>query len=233
MNRYSTVTLKNPREIVLLRGYPCVWGKCSFCDYIADNSTDAQEIISTNKKILKNVTGSYGVLEVINSGSVFELPMEILHHIKEIVKNKNIEKLFFEAHYSYRNRLDEIRNFFEIPIIFKCGIETFDDTFRNQVLQKGVLFTSVEEVASYFKSICIMVGIQGQTQEMIDRDIDLLTTHFAHGCINIFENNTTHIKKDDALITWFKEKYAYLQNDDRFELLFHITDFGVGDSSNV
>lgn len=233
MNRYSTVTQKNSREIVLLKSHPCVWGKCSFCDYIADNTKDTQEIIRVNEAVLENVTGNYGVLEVINSGSVFELPIETLQYIKKIVQDKKIGKLFFEAHYSYRNRLDEIRRFFEVPITFKCGIETFDDMFRNEVLRKGVYFTNVEEVASYFNSICIMVGIQGQTKEMIDRDIELLTRHFSHGCINVFENNTTSIKQDDVLIAWFNQKYAYLQQDDRFELLFQITDFGVGGSDHA
>ena len=34
--RYSRITQKHPREICLLRSFPCVWGKCSFCDYIED-----------------------------------------------------------------------------------------------------------------------------------------------------------------------------------------------------
>ena len=34
MERYSVITEKNRREIVLLRAFPCAWGKCSFCDYI-------------------------------------------------------------------------------------------------------------------------------------------------------------------------------------------------------
>ena len=41
--RYSTITDKHPREICLLRSFPCAWGKCSFCDYIDDNGRDAGE----------------------------------------------------------------------------------------------------------------------------------------------------------------------------------------------
>ena len=37
MVRYSKVTAKNQREIVLLKGRPCVWGRCAFCDYTLDN----------------------------------------------------------------------------------------------------------------------------------------------------------------------------------------------------
>ena len=43
MERYNKITNKNPREIVLLKGRPCAWGKCRFCDYIEDNSRDVQD----------------------------------------------------------------------------------------------------------------------------------------------------------------------------------------------
>jgi hypothetical protein len=36
-NRYVRLEKKYPRELVLLQAYPCFYGKCKFCDYIADN----------------------------------------------------------------------------------------------------------------------------------------------------------------------------------------------------
>ena len=78
MERYNKITNKNPREIVLLKGRPCAWGKCRFCDYIEDNSRDVQEMNALNQEVLSHVTGELGVLEVINSGSCFELPEETL-----------------------------------------------------------------------------------------------------------------------------------------------------------
>ena len=71
MDRYSEVTNKNQREIVLLKAFPCKWGKCSFCDYILDNSNDEEEINKLNFEVLENITGKYKVLEVINSKSYF------------------------------------------------------------------------------------------------------------------------------------------------------------------
>ena len=58
MDRYSEVTNKNQREIVLLKAFPCVWGKCSFCDYILDNSTNEDEINKLNFEVLENITGN-------------------------------------------------------------------------------------------------------------------------------------------------------------------------------
>ncbi|MDU7150696.1 MAG: radical SAM protein [Peptoniphilus grossensis] len=227
MNRYSKITNKTKREIVLLKARPCKWGKCTFCDYIEDNEVDSKKIDDINLEVLKNVTGEFGVLEVIDSASVFDLTDKSLEAIKKVVEEKNIRRLFFEAHWIYRNRLDEIRDFFKVPITFKTGIETFDNDFREKVLKKGADFKDYREVQKYFDSPCVMVGIKGQTREMIDHDMEIIK-NFSHATVNIFMNNSTDIKRDDELVKWFVEKYRYLEDDPRVDILFEITDFGVG-----
>lgn len=230
--RYSIVDTKNKREILLLKASPCKWGRCSFCDYILDNSTDIENNIRINELELNKVTGKYGVLEIINSGSVFELPQETLNKIKEIVISKNIKKLIFEAHWIYRNRLDELREFFNIPIIYKLGLETFDDNFRNNILNKGIIIKSPEDVSKYYDSICLMIGIKGQTKKSIDKDIEYLLKYFKKGCINLWIENSSSFKRDDELIDWFKRKYYYLENNENIEILWNNTDFGVGGKNN-
>ncbi len=230
MNRYSVIDEKNPREIVLLRSHKCKWGRCFFCDYIQDNMNDEDEMIRINREVLEDVKNIYNRLEVINSASVFELPKTTLRDIKEKCENLGIENLIFEAYYDYRDRLDEIRNYFDgINVSFKCGIETFDDKFRNEYLRKKVNFKSPKEVAKYFKNICLMIGIKGQTREMIDRDIEIGLKYFDRLCINIFVENTTPVKRDDELVEYFREKYSYLEENENIEILWNNTDFGVGE----
>lgn len=231
MQRYSEITQKQTREIVLLKGKPCAWGKCAFCDYIDDNERDETLCDAVNLEVLQKVTGKYNALEVINSGSIFELPQATLDAIKHILQEKNIRTLFAESHWNYRHRLQEMRDFFGVPIVFKCGIETFDDRFRNQVLRKGISFSSPEEVSRYFQSICLMVGIQGQTKEMIARDIDILLRYFPFGCVNIYNNNSTPIQRDEELVAWFEKEYRFLEKNPKVDILFENTDFGVGGAS--
>ena len=76
MERYNIITEKFPREIVLLKSRPCAYGKCTFCDYIGDNSTNIAEMNQLNKEVLSNVKGLYDTFEVINSGNIFDLPKE-------------------------------------------------------------------------------------------------------------------------------------------------------------
>lgn len=229
MDRYSEVINKNQREIVLLKAFPCKWGKCSFCDYILDNSKDEEEINKLNYQVLENVTGKYKVLEVINSGSCFEIPKDTLLKIKEIIKEKKIERLFLESHWIYKNKIQQMRDFFEIPITFKIGVETFDNDFRNEYLNKNAKFKTVEELKKYFDSPCIMVGIKGQTKEMIDNDMKIVQDHFEHATINVFINNSSKVKRDEKLVVWFSKKYKFLIDNPKIEILFNNTDFGVGD----
>ena len=229
MDRYSEVINKNQREIVLLKAFPCKWGKCSFCDYILDNSKDEEEINKLNYQVLENVTGKYKVLEVINSGSCFEIPKDTLLKIKEIIKEKKIERLFLESHWIYKNKIQQMRDFFEIPITFKIGVETFDNDFRNEYLNKNAKFKTVEELKKYFDSPCIMVGIKGQTKEMIDNDMKMVQDHFEHATNNVFINNSSKVKRDEKLVVWFSKKYKFLIDNPKIEILFNNTDFGVGD----
>ena len=229
MDRYNKITNKNNREIVLLRAFPCVWGKCSFCDYIDDNGRNEEELNKLNKEVLDNITGEFGVLEVINSGSCFEIPKETLEYIKKIIDEKGIKLLFLESHWCYRNKLDEMRKFLNIPIIFKIGIETFDYDFRNKFLNKNAKFKDPREVQEKFQSVCIMVGIKGQTKEMIKRDMDIVQQYFKYATINVFVENTTDIKRDEELVKWFRKEYRYLDKHPTIEVLYNNTDFGVGD----
>lgn len=228
MERYNVIREKNPREIVLLKGFPCIWGKCAFCDYTDDNSRDEDEMLALNSRILSRVTGEKGVLEVINSGSCFELPEGTREEIRRIARERGIRRLFFESHWLYRKRLEEMRAYMGIPVTYKIGVETFNHEFRERVLNKHAGFKRPEEVARYFDSPCIMVGIKGQTKEMIDYDIRMVKKHFRLGTVNVFTNNTTKIRQDPELVKWFVREYAWLREDPSIEVLYENTDFGVG-----
>jgi hypothetical protein len=233
LQRYSVITATgDPREIILLKAFPCVWGKCSFCDYIHDNSENEKDMVRINAGIISMVTGQFGVLEVINSGSCFEIPAESMLQLRQTVDKLQIGRLYFEAHWHYRHRLQEIRDYFARQIVFITGIETFDDDFRNRVLRKGIVFSAVDEIKKYFQSVCLMVGIVGQTKDMIRKDIDILLHNFEHGTINLFVDNTTEIKADKELQSWFKEEFFWLKNEKKIDILFNNTDFGVGDKKH-
>ena len=215
MERYNIITEKFPREIVLLKSRPCAYGKCTFCDYIGDNSTNIAEMNQLNKEVLSNVKGLYDTFEVINSGNIFDLPKETLEMIKLKLSEHEFKKLFAEAHWIFRDHLDKMRQRLDIDIMFKTGVESFDYDFREKVLKKGAPFQSVE--------------IKGQTKDMIRRDIDIVLNQFNHATVNVYCENTTIIKPDGQLKEWFYDEYKWLDDVKHLEVLWNKTDFGVGD----
>jgi len=230
MQRYNKISDKIPREILLLKSLPCIYsGKCSFCNYILDNTTDLDEIKLINDEILGMITGEYGTVEIINSGSVFELPKFVLEAIREKINACNVRILYFEAYYGYHKRLDEMRDFFpNQEIRYRIGIETFDDEFRKRVLKKPFPTSNLTDLSQKFYAACLMICIKGQTREQILNDIHLAKTHFREVTINVFVNNTTPIERDDELVKWFvQDVYPSIKNEQNIEILLDNKDHGV------
>lgn len=229
-NRYNKIEEKNKREIILLKSYPCKYGKCSFCNYIEDNSLDDSEIEKINFETLKEVTGEYGALEVINSGSVFELPRTTMEKIVEIVREKNIKILYFEIYYGYKKRLQEIRDLFPgVEIRFRMGMETFDNNFRINFYNKNFKVEENEliELGKELYSVCLLICVKGQSKEMIEKDIELGLKYFKSITVNIFIDNGTAVEQDKELVKWFIDKYSYLKEFENVEMLIDNKDLGV------
>ncbi len=227
MQRYSEIETKLPREFILLQGRGCVWKKCTFCDYHTDTSINPYTI---NRPILQQVTGRYGVLDIINSGSAPELDSQTIEHIKQIVKEKNIHTLWFEAHYLYHNKLKEFaQQFYPAQVKFRCGVETFDTTLRQQ-WNKGIpSHITPADIAEYFNGVCLLCCTTNDTKERILNDIALADKYFEYASINLFCNNTTAEQRNQELVSWFiAEVYPILKDNPKFEVLLNNTDLGVG-----
>ena len=227
MDRYSLIHTKMPREFVLLQGAGCKWKKCTFCDYHEDVSSTPFAI---NEPVLRQVTGEYGVLDVINSGSAMELDWETIALIKEVLREKQIHTLWFEAHYMYRKKLTEFaKQFFPAQVKFRCGVETFDVELRDR-WKKGISSSvTPEDIAQYFQGVCLLCCTEGESKEHIMNDIEIAMKHFEYFSVNVFCNNSTPVKQDPDLAQWFaREVYPQIKDVDGIEVLMENTDLGVG-----
>ena len=185
---------------------------------------------AVNREVLAQVQGVYGVLDVINSGSAMELDEQTVKMIKNVVKEKKIHTLWFEAHYMYKNQLAKFAEQFEgIKVKFRCGVETFDGRLREQ-WKKGIAASvTAEDVAKYFQGVCLLCCTNGDSQERILRDISLAEQYFEYASVNVFCENTTAIKRDEELVKWFvDEVYPMLKQSKKIEILINNTDLGVG-----
>lgn len=227
MNRYAIIHDKFPREFVLLQGTGCRWGRCAFCDYHTDISENPYDI---NKRVLSQVTGRYGVLDVINSGSGIELDEATINFLKRVVEEKNIHTLWFEMHYMYHKHLaDFARHFAPTTVKFRCGVETFDTTLRDR-WRKGISrHVTAQEISEKFQGVCLLCGTEGDSKERIIKDIEVAKNHFEYISVNLFNNNSTDTKADIHFHKWFiEELYPKLIGDPQIEVLINNTDLGVG-----
>lgn len=231
MERYSLITDKAKREIVLLRGSGCVYKKCTFCDYHTDFCADERANFKLNKNVLERVTGVYGNLEVINSGSVFELDEKTLALIAGICAAKRIKRLHFESHYLFGNKIPELRKKFAgIDLKMKLGLETFDHDMREKVLCKGIPERDPKIISEQFDEANFLFGISGQTAESMIEDIELGLEYFERICVNIMCENSTAVKPDRSVISAFlSEVYPRYKENERVDILINNTDFGVGE----
>lgn len=228
MDRYSLINDHLKRELLLLQGLGCVWRKCTFCDYYEDKSNNPFEL---NKQIIDQITGIYRTVDIINSGSIFELDKKTKEYLKEKLIEKNIKTMWCETHFIYRNKLDDIRKFFyPIKIKFRVGAETFDPILRDK-WQKGIPFQyDAKDIAKYFDGVCLLVCVKGQTKEIIINDIKKAYNNFEYFNVNVFNPNSTKEELDSNLLDWFKNYvYPKLLPYDNIEVLIANTDLGVGE----
>jgi hypothetical protein len=227
MERYSVISQKFPREFILLQGTGCRWGKCTFCDYYTDTSSDPY---SVNREVLDKVTGKFGVLDVINSGSCFELDEQTIGHLQKIVKDCGIHTLWFEVHWMYRNRLESFAGLFPgVKVKFRCGVETFDTQLRTK-WNKGIpADVDASQIARYFQGVCLLCCTQGEDFAHIEADIETACTHFEYMSVNVFCHNSSAEHRDDVMVARFmSEIYPKYKDHFKIEILVDNTDLGVG-----
>ncbi len=230
--RYSQTTdAYEPMEVMLLQGTGCFWKRCTFCDYHLDSSQQ-ETAIKLNDQVLARVTGTFSRLAVLNSGSYFELPKQTQAAVAKLCNEKGIQHLHFESHYQKRHHIAELaQRLPHVTLHPRTGVETFDEDFRENVLKKGMgSCVTPEDIRQYFSEICLLFGIQGQTMAQLSEDIAIARRHFHRVYLNIFNENTTPLKADNALIARFMEEwFEPLSQDPRFCVLVQNTDLGVGE----
>ena len=233
MERYSEIVEKDKREIVLLIGNGCKWQKCKFCNYYLDREKEEEKQFKINKEVLDKVTGKYGKLEAINSGSIFELNEKSKNELLETCIKRKIETLIIESHYMYKKQIKEFRKECEklgINLKVKGGIETFDEEFREEIMKKGFGRPTIEEFKETFNQINLLVGVKGQNLEQIEKDLEIGINNFERICVNIYKEMEDIMPQDEEIKKQFIEKiYPKYKDSQKVDILIENTDFGVGD----
>lgn len=227
LERYSRIDGKMRREFLLLQGKGCVWRRCVFCDYWLDTSPDP---FLVNKSVLGKVTGEYGVLDIINSGSCIELDERTIASIQETVREKGIKELWFEAHWLWRHRLSSFSSLFPgVTCHYRLGIESFNPALR-KAWDKGIgEDATVEEIRKYYDGVCLLCGMPGQSYEDVVESVRIAEENFSYYSLNLFTPNSKDIKADAEVSERLRlELFPLLARSPKAEVLALNTDLGVG-----
>ena len=226
MLRYSLIEKGMKREFLLLQGTGCRWRKCTFCDYHTDVSEDPYAV---NKDVLSLVSGRYGVLDIINSGSCFEFDKNTIALIQKTAAKKNIHTLWFEAHWMYRNVLSSFASAFPCRVHFRTGVESFNPKLRaswNKGIGEDV---TPEMIRRYFEGVCLLVGVKGQNEKDVRESVETAERLFSYYSVNIFTPNTTMTERDDELCRTIMTRIVpEIRKSSKAEILIENTDLGVG-----
>ena len=232
LQRYSAISGKMPREMVLLRGYGCSWARCTFCDYHLDRCADGAANFALNRRALGQVTGEFRRLEAINSGSFCELDADTLTLLEKICLEKQIETLHVECHWMHRGKIPALREHYAahgVRVRVRLGVESFDYDFRENVLHKGIAERDPAKIAAGFDECNLLFGLPGQTAESMRRDIETGLTHFDRLYLNLMTANSAPLQPDAAACAAFRRELFPLYRDHpRIDILLENTDFGVG-----
>ena len=130
----------------------------------------------------------------------------------------------------YRHRLEEFaKQFAPATVKFRCGVESFDAALRSSWAKGIPADVTAADVAKHFKGVCLLCCTEGDSKERITNDIATAKKYFEYFSVNLFCNNTTTVKRDEALASWFvKELYPVLKDDSQVEVLVENIDLGVG-----
>lgn len=227
MKRYGVADSSSTdvkRELVLLRGGGCAWNKCSFCDFCDDHSQFGHlNYTEVNQKVLSQVTGEFGVLQILCSGSFSELDILTVNHIKRLCVELNIRHLIIESHIMYKDSFDQLRNaFLPTKLSIIAGVESFDVNYRELVLTKGYGFVGARYIANQFNWCNLLYGLESSDLDRLKHDVLLALDYFEVVSINMFTDNTTTLKRDDAKVVEFFASDFFNQvvrNNPQIELL--------------
>lgn len=215
-----------PRENVLLVSLGCSWGKCAFCDYQEDKSSSVLACDTINKKVLSEVRGSEigsSCLDVTCSASYTELPFTTMNYIRETCKSKGIRTVILEGHYIFKDSNRFFIDFFkayDIDVIFRCGIETFDENVREGLLRKGLPGVTPAQIAEHFQWINLMYGMDCQTFDQLKKDIEIGLEHFRRINLSIYTSIPGGPKRNSEDIKAFynSDFYTELKKSPRIDI---------------
>ncbi len=182
------------RLVVILRGFPCAYGQCSFCPFAMEQSMHTSRVLGDNTRIIVEALEakeSYkpGRIAVFNGGSFHELPYDTVEKLRPLASGVVFE---VEERSEYIT-LDSLRTLAEyykpLKLIVRIGFETASEYIREKILRKGMPDRELHRISKVRMKAreaglpvelwsYLLFGMKGIPEETVKESLRLFKTLF-------------------------------------------------------
>ncbi len=146
------------RLVVILKSYPCSWGRCIFCPFSIEQSLSIKDIIETNERVINEALGivreeGIGRVAVFNGSSFHELPLDTVLKLPPLAEGRVFE---VEERSEYVSK-DSLKYLLRLlrpkELVVRVGFEVWDEGIREGYLRKGMPNSEVIRLANLRKEL--------------------------------------------------------------------------------
>jgi len=144
--------------VVILKSYPCSWGRCIFCPFSLEQSTDIKDIIETNRRVIDDALGEVRRedverVAVFNGSSFHELPLDTVLRLPPLAEGRVFE-VEERSEYVTKDSLKYLLRLMKPKeLVVRVGFEVWDEGIREGYLRKGMPNSEVVRLAKLRKEV--------------------------------------------------------------------------------
>jgi len=182
------------RLILILKSYPCSWGKCVFCPFALEQSVDIKEIIRENTAVIEEALmklreENVDRVAVFNGSSFHELPLDTALKLRPLARGRVFE---IEERSEYVTE-DAVKGLVELmkpkELVIRVGFEVWDEGLREGYLRKGMPNSEVFRLAELRRRlkargtpvkifVYVLFGIEGIPEEKVVESVKVFKELF-------------------------------------------------------
>ncbi len=146
------------RLVVILKGFPCSWGRCTFCPFALEQSFNLSEVMGTNRRIVKEAIEvaereGYRRVAVFNGSSFHELLYDTVEKLRPLARGRIFE-VEERSEYVTKESIDALLQYYSPErLVIRVGFEVFDERIREELLRKGMPNSEVFRLAELRKEL--------------------------------------------------------------------------------
>ncbi len=139
------------RMVVILQGFPCAYGKCTFCPFALEQTMHPGKLLEANRRIIGEALKAkeeWGPerIAVFNGGSLHELPLAVVEMLKPLAQGTVFEVEERSEYVTLESITGLLHLYKPKRLVIRIGFENVEEWVREKVLGKGMPDTELERI---------------------------------------------------------------------------------------